>query len=943
LDTDQSREVLCFGLPGLDAGQRDRLLSMTGGWALALKAANSALRVAVRDGRALNQTVRWLADTLASDGPDVLNLGRERGRDKTIAATLQASMALLPESDRARYLELGIFAEDSDIDFGVVSLLWGATGRVGVRDARRLVAALHEQSLVTDFRPETGSLRLHDVVRAYLREQLGPERVKATHGLLLTVAARHHALPIESDGLRAWWALPASADYLWRHVAGHLAGAGLRGELNELLGDLRWFSAKIRAAGPAAIEADLAFGDGPTIAALRRAVWLEGQVLAPVTPIHSHDDVVIARLAGDARLVDVITRFRSGLAGGVTRLRPGWPLPDAADPAALRVLVDLDEPPPPSWHQFRVSRGLAIAPDGTWLAAATRDGGIRIWDLRTATLRSTLPGHQREVRAVRIAPDGTWLASVGSDGAVRIWDAASGALSRTLSGHTGSVSSLDMSPDGTWLITGGVDKTARLWDVAAGHQRQVLQHSADIDNVRVAHNGRWFATHANPDGLRIYDVGATTPRLSFGIVRGGVMDVAIAPDGRWLAAALMDGTTEVRDPATGTSLRTIRGNGSILWAVAIAPDGSWLATAGSDSAVRVWDAASSELLSTLTGHTESVTDLAVARDGTWFASRTTGTVRTWRASAERRTPEAGHPDRIRRLRVDPDGRSVTTAGWGTVCVWDAQTGNCVQTLGASAGAASPDRRLLALTSHKHDTIIYEVGGALRHTLSGHTKRITDVAFAATSSWIATAAEDDTVRVWDLATGTQRLTLPVKGARRVLAAPDNTWLATVGQDGLRIWDVGTGTARAEVKGVMDVAAAPNGRWFATVGPGVLRLLDATTFAVIAERLQARTGPPPAPPELEAMPRGLSAEAVQALTLALTVQSMHEDIACVAISPDGRWLATGGAYLRLWNAATLANSATMRLAAGVSGVAIDAAGDAVYCSSGDFGRPFRFNIR
>src|SRR4029079_15831432 len=115
-------------------------------------------------------------------------------RTKTIAATLQASLHLLADRDRARYLELGIFAEDTDIDFATLSLLWGATGRLNLRQCRRLAAALHEQSLVTDYRPETATLRLHDVVRAYLRDQLGPNGVIDTHRALLTAAATHYAL-----------------------------------------------------------------------------------------------------------------------------------------------------------------------------------------------------------------------------------------------------------------------------------------------------------------------------------------------------------------------------------------------------------------------------------------------------------------------------------------------------------------------------------------------------------------------------------------------------------------------------------------------------------------------------------------------------------------------------------------------------------------------------
>jgi WD40 repeat protein len=51
---------------------------------------------------------------------------------------------------------------------------------------------------------------------------------------------------------------------------------------------------------------------------------------------------------------------------------------------------------------------------------------VRIWDLTTGTTRHTLIGHTRGVRALAVAPDGSWLASASWDGEIRIWDPTSG-------------------------------------------------------------------------------------------------------------------------------------------------------------------------------------------------------------------------------------------------------------------------------------------------------------------------------------------------------------------------------------------------------------------------------------------------------------------------------------------------------------------------------------
>jgi WD40 repeat protein len=55
----------------------------------------------------------------------------------------------------------------------------------------------------------------------------------------------------------------------------------------------------------------------------------------------------------------------------------------------------------------------------TWLATG---GYGRTWDA-DGTPRATLTGHDRPVNAVAISPDGTWLATASRDRTVRTWKA----------------------------------------------------------------------------------------------------------------------------------------------------------------------------------------------------------------------------------------------------------------------------------------------------------------------------------------------------------------------------------------------------------------------------------------------------------------------------------------------------------------------------------------
>ena len=71
--------------------------------------------------------------------------------------------------------------------------------------------------------------------------------------------------------------------------------------------------------------------------------------------------------------------------------------------------------------------------------------------------------------------------------------------------------------------------------------------------------------------------------------------------------------------------------------------------------------------------------------------------------------------------------------------------------------------------------------------------MTAVAIAPDGTWLASAGDDGTVRIWDPATGQQRaaLTGHAEPVKAVAIAPDGTWLASGGDDGtVRIWDPAT---------------------------------------------------------------------------------------------------------------------------------------------------------
>jgi WD40 repeat protein len=918
---EQATQLLTRDTTALPPDLLDRLVAGTGRWPVLLGLVNRAIAKAVGYGQTPDGAARRILDRLASAGPHTFDLANAGQRGMAVAATVRAGLSLLQPSTVDRFGELGIFAEDTEIPIVVLELLWGP-------DARSVCEELADLSLVLDYRPDPGSIRLHDVLRSYLIHEAGQERLTRLHQRLITAAER-----LVTDG--AWWDLPRPYDYLVAHLSMHLDSAGRRADLVDLVTDLRWVQTRIDRHGPEAIEFDIGRVDtndpDGVVTPLNEAIRRSGHLFAPLEPAGSVGSVLASRLDGVPALKPLLDAYLPTLTA--TRLVSRWPLPDLPHPANGRTQVGHSGPisclviaadgawlatgsddttariflPTRCLHVFAGhSEGvsaLAAAPDGTWLATAARDGTVRIWDARSGTCLHRLTGHDGEVTVLAVAPDGAWIASAGRDGTVCVWDIHLGQRVRRLAGHTRAVTAIVVAPDGTWLATTGHDHTVRVWDASSGECRHILEgHTDRVTTAAVGADGTWLATAGCDNAIRLWEPAAGVCTHVLTAHTNRITALVVAPDDSWLASGSADATVRIWDPTTGARRHTLTGHLDEVTALANHPDAAWLASASRDGTLRIWDPIGGRRLGACTGHIGPVTAAAAAasdaatgrrrtgRMPVWLATTgTDATVRIWdprRADAQVRAG-IGHAGRVTAVMVAPDsGWIATTGDDGTVCMWNPATGD----------------RLM--------------------TNSSHTDRVTAAASAPDGTWFATASTDGTVRIWDAATRTRRHTptIATHAVTAMAVAPDSTWLAVTSADGsVRVWSKGTGDWRLAHDRHTDRAAAvavsPRGEWFATASwDATVRIWDSAT-GECRHVLTDHTGP------ISTVTAGAgwfaSGSADTTIRIwdvetgrCLRVLRGHIDpVDILATTADGSLLSAAGNVVRIWDPVTGAHQHTL----------------------------------
>lgn len=448
---------------------------------------------------------------------------------------------------------------------------------------------------------------------------------------------------------------------------------------------------------------------------------------------------------------------------------------------------------------------LTFGAEGRILASSDSVGTVRLWDTATQRPHATLKVSEQSTfpsALAAISTDGRTLATRGvkSDGSVvvTLWDTVSLDHPRPLSVLTTSTDRIDghsiaLSPNGRLLAAGGTAPdghgTLQLWDVTNREHPQAVadlaRQTGPVTAMAISRNGRVLAAAdslttdfpaSTQYEIRLWDISDPAHASELGVVSGyhGFVQPVLSPDAHTLATAQGDDQSalvwDVSDPRQPRALTPISDSTDRVASLSYSPDGHTIAIGNSNGTLRLWDVTDThrpQMLANVTGHTTPISAIAFSQDGRTVATGGgDGLIRL-----ESVTPYVSairnHGPTLQ-VEFSPRGSILAVATYdGTIGLWDVHDPLNPKVLAmlpahhagmvVTSLAFSGDGRLLATIDQTNTLTVWDVDDP-RTAGAGEPAVIAGpvwsqfpqaLTFRPNSDILAVAANDRTVRLWDL--------------------------------------------------------------------------------------------------------------------------------------------------------------------------------------------------
>jgi WD40 repeat protein len=318
-----------------------------------------------------------------------------------------------------------------------------------------------------------------------------------------------------------------------------------------------------------------------------------------------------------------------------------------------------------------------------------------------------------------------------------------------------------------------------------------------------------------------------------------------SPDGSKFVTTSLDATAKIWDATTFELLFTLEGHADGVVRAAWSPDSTRIVTVSNDTTAKLWDASTGKPVLTFSGHTDRIRWVDWSPSGDLIATASyDGTAKIWRAddgtvtqtfptafslvtfvdwsptseflligddSGTARVMNAATGDEVTVFSAppsdiyitgewSPDGMNILFGTRSGVVQHVSAIGESLasfnqHTFGIESAVWSPDGTRAATASDDGSIIVWDMARNIAtHTLYGHSGAVGSVSWSPDGNMLVSGDIDGMVRLWNVQQDNAflRIPTPIFGARALAWSPDGAMLAVLDDSlNISVWDLAAG--------------------------------------------------------------------------------------------------------------------------------------------------------
>jgi WD40 repeat protein len=260
---------------------------------------------------------------------------------------------------------------------------------------------------------------------------------------------------------------------------------------------------------------------------------------------------------------------------------------------------------------------VCISPDGETIATASSDSTIKLWNTTTGIMKRCLEGHKYSAKFISFLHGNQWLVSGSHDGTVLVWNTLTANHEEILKSNEGIVSAIACSDGSDTLIAGFSSGTIIMWDPATKTSNRIFQGTVNlVEESLVSSDVKAMVNDATKSLKRAWEAKRQLKKKNISyeeyktIINGAEIDhfqdfmrkyeiskkkiwsnkvnsLNISPDGQVIACAWKNGAVRLWCAVSSTWEEIY--NNKHLRSLALSTDGLTLAMLLGYHSVKTWD------------------------------------------------------------------------------------------------------------------------------------------------------------------------------------------------------------------------------------------------------------------------------------------------------------------------------------------------------------------